>query len=97
MNELINITLNDNHETVVSINTFEQLYLYVSKMKVQADISELKKLKEFVRGFYFSDWSEAAVYLNDEIDLEILRNSSLTMKDLKQSSLFLLVVLTFLQ
>ena len=49
MNELINITLNDNHETVVSINTFEQLYLYVSKMKVQADISELKKLKEFVR------------------------------------------------
>lgn len=71
MNELINVTLNENHEPVTTINTFEQLYLYVSKTKVQADISELKKLKEFVRGFYFSDWSEAAVYLNDEIDLEI--------------------------
>lgn len=70
MNELINITLNDNHETVVSINTFEQLYLYVSKMKVQADISELKKLKEFVRGFYFSDEINQVVEarLNEKAD-----------------------------
>lgn len=81
MNELINVNLNDNQEPVVSINTFEQLYLYVSKMKVQADVSELKKLKEFVRGFYFSDWSEAAVYLNDEIDLEITYRSQIKLND----------------
>lgn len=81
MNELINVTLNENQEPVATINTFEQLYLYVSKMKVQADISELKKLKEFVRGFYFSDWSEAAVYLNDEIDLEIAYRRQIKLND----------------
>ena len=81
MNELINVTLNDNHEPVVSIDTFEQLYLYVSKVKVQADIPGLKKLKEFVRGFYFSDWSEAVVYLNDEIDLEIVYRSQTKLND----------------
>lgn len=81
MNEVVTVTLNDKHEPVATINTFEQLYLYVSKMKVQADISELKKLKEFVRGFYFSNWSEVAVYLNDEIDLEITYRRQMKLND----------------
>ena len=45
MNNLISVNLNDKNEPVVSIDTFEQLYVYVSKMKVKSDISGLKKTK----------------------------------------------------
>ena len=69
MNQLINETLNDNNESIV-FDTFEDIFLYVSKRKFECSYEELKELQNWLRQFYGSKWHEAVVYLNDSLILE---------------------------
>lgn len=70
MNELINVTLNDNHESL-DFDSFEELFLWVSRQKLNSNFKQLKELRRFVKDRFINKF-ESTIYLIDLLDLEII-------------------------
>ncbi len=68
--ELIKVTTNDNHEQILFSN-FEELFIYVSKVKFECTSNELKLIRDDIKKRYFNTF-KATPYLLDYIDIEIL-------------------------
>nr|DAN08457.1 MAG TPA: hypothetical protein [Caudoviricetes sp.] len=61
MNELINVTLNENHE----FNSFEELFLWTAreKQKCNYNSQQIKRLRTFIKDKYLNKF-QGTIYLN---------------------------------
>ncbi|HGI4361159.1 TPA: endonuclease NucS domain-containing protein [Streptococcus agalactiae] len=70
MNNLITVTLNDNQESL-DFDSFEELFLWVSRQKLNSNFRQLKELRRFVKDRFINKF-ESTIYLIDFLDLEII-------------------------
>lgn len=69
MNELINITLNENHE----FGSFEELFLWAAREKEKCNYNsqQIKRLRTFIKNRYLNKF-QGTIYLIDFLDLEFI-------------------------